>query len=397
MRPALAAAALIACARAPVPPPATHALTDGESTLAWLAWTPDERGGTLQSWTSLGADPRWAYSTTRLDLGADGELSAWTHTGPTCLDARLRPTAGPCAPRTLGWTQTLTATGAELRWQPAAGDPLPAVPLDHPLTALWLPPTARAHLWLDPNDGRLLPVRSDAQHATLPGQSWTYTHGRPTRATLHHGLHLVPAAEAPPAAAHDPNDRLHLPHALQSTHHLRRLALRADDGRELTLDLVLREQIGPQPASSADPSRLPLDRPLPFGDPLPADRPVLRRVEHTVQQLRAAVREQRVLASPDAALTVSEARGDCDDLAATLVAALAAQHIPARRALGWLYRDTPTPGFVRHAWVEVARPDGGWWPADPALGQVPADVLHVPDEAWGPQGPPARFTVLGAW
>lgn len=394
MRPALLL--VLACTAAPpavVLPAPTHAVADGPRTLSWLAWAPDPGGGTLTSWTPLQHEGQrlLALTTTRFDRGTDGHLRAWTRTGPTCLDEALRPVDAPCASRTVRWVQEIAPDHTSVWWTTASGTTLPPARLPRPLAALWWPPEpGRPVAWLDPAEGRVHEVElSPEGAAVLPGQRWSYVDGTPVSVTLPHGWRLVPASEAPADDA--PADELRVPANLPDPGRLHQLLLRADDGRELTLHRRLREEVPPTAGTSDEPC-LPLDPPR----ALPAEPPtahVLTRVERTVRRLRARVQPVRLTATPDADLTWTEARGDCDDLSALLVATLGHQDIQARRVTGWVYSPSPTAAFTRHAWVEVAQP-GGWWPVDPALGQTPADLTHVADAAWGADGPPRSFEVV---
>jgi hypothetical protein len=76
--------------------------------------------------------------------------------------------------------------------------------------------------------------------------------------------------------------------------------------------------------------------------------------------------------APDAAQTLMDLRGDCNEHAMLYTALARAVGIPARTVAGLLYVDG---AFHYHAWPEVYL--GDWVAVDPLLGQFPADAGHI--------------------
>jgi hypothetical protein len=75
---------------------------------------------------------------------------------------------------------------------------------------------------------------------------------------------------------------------------------------------------------------------------------------------------------PDAKAILVHRRGDCNEHAAILTALLRAAGIPARIAVGLVYRDGK---FYYHAWNEAYM--GEWISLDATLDQVPVDATHI--------------------
>jgi len=79
------------------------------------------------------------------------------------------------------------------------------------------------------------------------------------------------------------------------------------------------------------------------------------------------------LGIPNALAALDAARGDCNEHAVLLTALARAAGLPSRVVAGLVYADER---FVYHAWSEVWG-ERGWFPVDPAFGQVPADATHI--------------------
>lgn len=83
--------------------------------------------------------------------------------------------------------------------------------------------------------------------------------------------------------------------------------------------------------------------------------------------------EKRVTVSVPSARQVLDARrGDCNEHTVLFVALARAAGLPARPVAGLVYVNGR---FYYHAWPEVWL--GRWVPADPTLGQFPADASHI--------------------
>jgi hypothetical protein len=65
-------------------------------------------------------------------------------------------------------------------------------------------------------------------------------------------------------------------------------------------------------------------------------------------------------------------KGDCNEHTTLFTALARASGIPARMALGLVYKDG---AFYYHAWPEIF--SGDWIAVDPTLGQFPADAAHI--------------------
>lgn len=84
------------------------------------------------------------------------------------------------------------------------------------------------------------------------------------------------------------------------------------------------------------------------------------------------IKKTPALTLPSAREVLQSRRGDCNEHTALFTALARAAGIPARAAVGVVYKDGH---FYYHAWPEVFV--GGWFALDPALGQWPADATHI--------------------
>jgi hypothetical protein len=101
-------------------------------------------------------------------------------------------------------------------------------------------------------------------------------------------------------------------------------------------------------------------------------RNAARAAQALVHWVHDAVRVGPTAGVPSATAAFAARQGDVDAQAAVLVGLARASGIPARTVAGLLYADGR---FYYHAWAELYV--GAWVPADPLLGQFPADARHV--------------------
>lgn len=84
------------------------------------------------------------------------------------------------------------------------------------------------------------------------------------------------------------------------------------------------------------------------------------------------VKKMPVIGIPSAVEVLKKKQGDCNEHTALFTALSRAAGIPARIAVGVVYRDR---AFYYHAWPEVYLKD--WVAVDPTFGQFPADATHI--------------------
>jgi hypothetical protein len=276
-------------------------------------------------------------------------------------------------------------------WQPTPGVTLPPQRLTAPLMVPWWSPPDAPSQWVDPLDGQPHAVTGTPETLTFAGQTWTYREGVVQHASLPGEWQIVPAEEAHQALPQAPVQVLSVPGDLPSPRTTRRLTVRAPDGRTVTIERPLAAEIGP----TAGPPNLGLQIDPAVDLQVPPTPHVLQTVTAHIRAVRAHMDLVTRVAPPDATLSWAEGQGDCDDLAAILVASLTHAGVPARRVQGWIHAAPPDTRFVRHGWVEVSLPaPWGWTAVDPALNQPLSDATHLPDHAWGAAGPPRSFDVV---
>jgi hypothetical protein len=100
-------------------------------------------------------------------------------------------------------------------------------------------------------------------------------------------------------------------------------------------------------------------------DPLVAAKGIMSWVFENLEKVP-------LVSIPDAKAILVHRRGDCNEHATILTALLRAAGIPARIAVGLVYRDGK---FYYHAWNEVYM--GKWISLDATLNQVPVDATHI--------------------
>jgi len=100
-------------------------------------------------------------------------------------------------------------------------------------------------------------------------------------------------------------------------------------------------------------------------DRLTASRRICNWVYENVEKTPA-------LTIPMAAEVLKTKKGDCNEHTTLFTALARASGIPARMALGLVYKDG---AFYYHAWPEIFSRD--WVAVDPTLGQFPADAAHI--------------------
>lgn len=105
-----------------------------------------------------------------------------------------------------------------------------------------------------------------------------------------------------------------------------------------------------------------------------------RLVRQVHRQMKFSQFSTTLLAANDVHKTL---RGDCTEHAVLLTALLRSEGVPARVAVGFVYRPNPE-SFVPHMWTE-AWIDGTWLPLDSTLGADRVGVSHlkVSDSALG--------------
>ena len=86
----------------------------------------------------------------------------------------------------------------------------------------------------------------------------------------------------------------------------------------------------------------------------------------------ANVEKAPALTIPVATEVLRTKKGDCNEHTTLFTALARASGIPARMALGLVYKDG---AFYYHAWPEIF--SGDWIAVDPTLGQFPADAAHI--------------------
>src|SRR6185503_11519396 len=105
---------------------------------------------------------------------------------------------------------------------------------------------------------------------------------------------------------------------------------------------------------------------------------VRERAQRLVQHVNTLVEKKPTVSLPSALEVLRTRVGDCNEHTALFVALARAAGIPARVAVGLV---SLGGAFYYHAWAEVYVADGEhrglWIPADPTLGQFPADPTHV--------------------
>jgi len=84
------------------------------------------------------------------------------------------------------------------------------------------------------------------------------------------------------------------------------------------------------------------------------------------------IKKTPIMSFPMATEVLRTREGDCNEHATLFTALARAARIPARIAVGLIYRDG---FFYYHAWPEVYL--NGWIALDPTLGQFPADASHT--------------------
>jgi len=100
-------------------------------------------------------------------------------------------------------------------------------------------------------------------------------------------------------------------------------------------------------------------------DPLKASRRIYNWVY-------ANVEKTPMLTIPIATEVLKTKKGDCNEHTTLFTALARASGIPARMALGLVYKEGK---FYYHAWPEIFA--GDWVAVDPTLGQFPADAAHL--------------------
>jgi len=85
-----------------------------------------------------------------------------------------------------------------------------------------------------------------------------------------------------------------------------------------------------------------------------------------------AIEKVPAVTVPDALEVLQTRKGDCNEHATLFTALARASGIPARIAVGLVYREG---AFFYHAWPEFFQ--GRWIAVDPTFGQFPADVTHI--------------------
>jgi transglutaminase-like putative cysteine protease len=102
------------------------------------------------------------------------------------------------------------------------------------------------------------------------------------------------------------------------------------------------------------------------------------QAERLVRHVHALVEKKPTLSLPSALEVLRTRVGDCNEHTALYVALARALGLPARVAVGLVHVHG---AFYYHAWPEVfvSGPPGQglWMPADPTLGQFPADPSHL--------------------
>ncbi|MGC9043084.1 MAG: transglutaminase-like domain-containing protein [Myxococcota bacterium] len=101
-------------------------------------------------------------------------------------------------------------------------------------------------------------------------------------------------------------------------------------------------------------------------------RDELDALERINDYLFANIKKKNIIGIPDAANTLKNMEGDCNEHAVFFVALARALGIPARIVGGVAYLNGR---FYYHAWVEAYL--DGWRSYDPTWGESPADVGHI--------------------
>lgn len=100
-----------------------------------------------------------------------------------------------------------------------------------------------------------------------------------------------------------------------------------------------------------------------------------RKAEKLVAWVYKNIAKKPVISVPDALQTLKNRTGDCNEHAVLLAALARAAGLPAQIETGLVYM---RGRFFFHAWnVLYLDKPGGWFTADAALGQMPADVTHL--------------------
>jgi transglutaminase-like putative cysteine protease len=97
-----------------------------------------------------------------------------------------------------------------------------------------------------------------------------------------------------------------------------------------------------------------------------------KAAEMLMEWVFESIEKTPLVSIPDAKQILRHRKGDCNEHATLLTALLRAVGIPARMAVGLVYKDGK---FYYHAWNEAYL--DRWISMDATLNQIPADATHI--------------------